>query len=117
MIYIFAEDKKISGKWIQLISRNMVSLPVHDRQTDLLQPSASRKVSVLDRQTDLNNIYIYIIVLYNSLNDIFLSRRYKNIRKMDSTYITKYGYNEPISQRVSYSVCLPLTDRLTSERH
>ena len=88
--------------------------------------SASQPVnqSVLDRQTDLNNIYIYkyiniyiyiyiyiyIIVLYNSLNDLFLWRRYKNIRKRDSTYITKYRYNGP----VSHSVCLSLTDRRTS---
>ena len=44
----------------------------------------------------------------------FLFRRYKNIRKMDLTYITDYGYNGPFSQPVSQSVCLSLTDRLTS---
>ena len=55
-----------------------------------------------------------VIVLYNSLNDLFLCRRYKYIRKIDSTYITEYGYNGPVSQPVSQSVCLSLTDRLTS---
>ena len=99
MTYFLTEDTKISGKWIQLISQRM----------DIMDLSDSQPVSqsvCLDRQTDL----------YNSLNDLFLSRRYKNIRKMDSTYITKYGYNELVSQPVSHSVSLPLTDRLTSAR-
>ena len=57
---------------------------------------------------------VYIIVLYNSSNDLFLCRRYENIRKMNSTHITEYGYNGPVSQQVSQSVCLSLTHRLTS---
>ena len=44
----------------------------------------------------------------------FFARRYKNIRKMDSTYITEYEYNGPVSQPVSQSVSMTLTDRLTS---
>ena len=44
----------------------------------------------------------------------FFAEDKKNIRKMDSTYITKYGYNRPVSQPVSQSVCLSLADRLTS---
>ena len=59
-------------------------------------------------------IYIYTIVLYNSLNDLFLCSRYQNIRKLNSTYITEYGYKGPVSQPVSQSVCLSLKDRLTS---
>ena len=30
-------------------------------------------------------------------------RRYKDIRKMDSSYISEFGYNEPVSQPVSPS--------------
>ena len=41
-------------------------------------------------------------------------RRYNNIRKMNSTYITEYGYNEPVSQPCSQPVSLSLADRLTS---
>ena len=37
MTYFFAEDKKISRKWIQLISQS-VSLSLLDRQTDFGQP-------------------------------------------------------------------------------
>ena len=44
------------------------------------------------------------------------NRRYKNIGKMDSTYITEYEYNGPVSQPVSQSFCLSLTDRITSAR-
>ena len=63
MTYNFAEDTKISGKWIQLISRSMdimnqsasqpvsqsICLSLADRLT-----SASQSVcpSILDRQTD-----------------------------------------------------------------
>ena len=55
-------------------------------------------------------IYIYMYnCLYNSLNDVFLCRRYKNIRKIDSTYITECGSKGPACQLV----CLYLTDRLT----
>ena len=44
----------------------------------------------------------------------FLAEDIKISGKMDSTDITKYGYNEPVSQPFSHSVCLPLTDKLTS---
>ena len=65
MTYFLAEDTKISGKWIQLISRRMdimelsdsqpvsqsVCLPLTDRPT-----SASQSVCppILGRQTDFN---------------------------------------------------------------
>ena len=59
MSYFFAEDKNISGKWIQLISRSMdimdqsanqsVCLSLNDKLT-----SASKSVctSIIYRQTD-----------------------------------------------------------------
>ena len=88
MTYILAEDTKISGKWIQHISRSIdimnqsasqpvsqsVCLFLADRLT-----SASQSVcpSILDRQTDF-------------INDLFPFIRYKNIRRMDSTYITEW---------------------------
>ena len=45
-----------------------------------------------------------------------VSESTKNIRKMVSTYITECGSKGPASQSVSLSqsVCLYLTDRLTS---
>ena len=43
----------------------------------------------------------------------FLFRRYKNIRKMDSTYIAEYGYNEPTSQPLSQPVSQSILDRKT----
>ena len=121
MTYFVSADTKISGEWIQHISRSVdikypsasqpVSQPVSQSvctwHTDWLQPASQ---SVCPCQMDWLKWYIYIIVLYNSLNDLFLCRRYKNIRKIDSTSITEYGYNEPVSQ----PVCLSLTDRLTS---
>ena len=116
MTYIFAEDKKISGKWIQKIWRmdstyiteygynepvsqptsQPVSLSVLGRQTDFSQPpSQSVRLSLTDRPT--------------FINDLFRFSRYKNIRRMDSTYITECGYkgsvSQPTSQPVSVSVC------------
>ena len=52
-----------------------------------------------------------MIVLYNSLNDLFLCRRYKDIRKMDSTYITTYGSNGSVRQPTSQPVSLSALDR------
>ena len=48
MTYFFAEDNKISGKWIQLISRRMDIMDLSDSQ------SVRQSVcpSILDRQTD-----------------------------------------------------------------
>ena len=66
MTSFVSEDTKISGEWIQLISRSVdikdqsasqpvrqpVSQSVLDRQTDFSQPVS---LSVLERQTDLND--------------------------------------------------------------
>ena len=103
MTYFVSADTKISGEWIQLISRSV----------DIKDQSASQSVSlsVLDRQTDLK--YTYIIILYNSLNVISL-QKIKKYRKMDSTYITEYEYNGLVSQPSSHSVCLYFTIKLTS---
>ena len=43
----------------------------------------------------------------------YLCTRYKNIGKMDSTYITEYGYNGPVSQPTSESVSLSVLGRQT----
>ena len=71
MTHFLAEDSKISGKWIQLISRRMdimdlsnsqpvsqsVCLSLTDRPT-----SASQSVclSLTDRMTEIIYIYIYM---------------------------------------------------------
>ena len=100
MTYFFAEDTKISGKWIHLISRSMdimdqsanpsASQSVCPRQTDWLQPaSQSVRLSLTDRLIFINNLFRF--------------RRYKNMRKMDSTYITEYGYKGPASQPANQS--------------
>ena len=59
----------------------------------------SASQSVLERQTDLYNNYIYIIVIYHSLNDLHRFRRRKNNRKVDSTCITECGCkgSQPVS--------------------
>ena len=115
MTYFFAEDIKISGKWIQLISPSMDIMNqsanqsaiqcVCPWQADWLQPcSESVRLSLTDRPT--------------FINDLFRFRRYKNFWRMDSTYITKWGYkgsvSQPTSQPASQSVCLYLTDGRTS---
>ena len=84
MTYFSAEDTKISGKWIHLISRSM----------DIMNQSANQPVcpSILDRRL------IFI-------NDLFRFRRYKIIRRMDSTYNTECGYKGSVSQPISLSVC------------
>ena len=51
--------------------------------------------SVCLARTDRLTIYIYI---YHSLNDLYRFRIYKNIRKMDSTYIKECGYKRPATQ-------------------
>ena len=122
MTYFVSEDTKISGKWIQLISRSVdindqsasqpVSLPVSQSvctwQTNWLQPAGQ---SVCACQTDWLKIYIYNYIFPKWLISL---QKIKNIWKMDSTCITKYGYNGPVSQPVSQSVSLFLADRLTS---
>ena len=60
-------------------------------------------------------IYIYVYIYIHSLNDLYRFRRYKNIRKMVSTYIKDCGSKGPASQPNCQSVCLYLTDRLTSD--
>ena len=71
MTYIASEYTKISEKWLQLISRivdlkeqptsqpvsQSVCLYLTDKLTSV---SWSVSLSLTDRQTDLNNIYIYI---------------------------------------------------------
>ena len=111
MSYFIAEDKYISEKWIQLISRSMdimdqsanqsASQPVCPWQTNWLQPaSQSVHLSFTDRLTFINDLYGF--------------RRYKNIRKMVSTYISECGSKGSASQPVSRSISLYLTDRLPS---
>ena len=100
MTYFVSEDTKISEKLIQLISRSM---DIMDQSAN--QPTSQLiSLSALDRQTDFSQ----------PVSLTYRFRRYKNIMKMDSTYITENAYNGPVSQPVSQSGCLCLTDRLTS---
>ena len=59
-------------------------------------------------------IYIYIYIYVCSLNDLYRFRRYKNITKMVSTYIKDCGSKGPACHPACQSLCLYLTDRLTS---
>ena len=116
MTYFFAEDKKISGKWIRVISRSM----------DIMNQSASQPVSqsvclsLADRLTQpaSQSVRLSLTDSRTFINDLFRFSRYKNIRRIDSTYIRECGYkgsaSQPISLPASQSVCLYLTDRLTS---
>ena len=110
--------KMISTYITECGSKGPASLSV-SLSVDFTHRLTSASLSVLDRETDLNNthiyIYIYTIVLYNSLNNLFLCRRYKNIMKMDSPYITEYGYNGPVSQSASLSVGLSILYRQTNK--
>ena len=129
MTYFFAEDKKISGKWIQLISRSM----------DIMDQSANQSAdqSVCPWQTDwlkLASEYVRLSLTdrLTFINDLLRFRSFQKIWGMDSSYITEYGYiwridstyitecgykgsvSQPTSQAASQSVCLYLTDKLTS---
>ena len=111
MTYMVSEDTKISGKCCKFISRSMdildqsanqsASQAVCPWQTNWLQPaSQSAPLPFTDRLTFINDLYGF--------------RRYKNIRKMVSTYISKCGSKGSASQPVSRSICRYLTDRLIS---
>ena len=56
MTYFVPENTKMAGKWIKLISLSV----------DIMDQSASQsvKLSILDRQTDIYIIHIYIYI-YN----------------------------------------------------
>ena len=120
MTYFFAEDKKISGKLIQLISRSM----------DIIYQSANQSAnqSVCPWQTDLLQLaseYVRLSLTdrLTFINDLFRFRRYKKSgdwiqvisRSMDisgewiqlmsrSVDIKDQSASQPVRQSVSQSV-------------
>ena len=63
-------------------------------------------------------VYLSLTDILTFINDSFRFRIYKNIRKMDSTYITENGYNGPTSQQSdSQSVSQSVLDRQTGFSH
>ena len=77
----------------------------------------SVSLSVLERQTDLYNnyIYIYIYIYHISfLNDFYRFRRCKNNEEVESTYIMEYEYygpaSQPVSQPASQAVSMSVLD-------
>ena len=130
MSCIVSEDTRISGKWIQLISRSVdiKDQPVSQSTSQLVMwlmsltdriPSASQSVCPLHtRHTDSSQSVCLFLTdrLTFIINDLFRIRRYKNIRTIDSIYIAEYRYNGPVSQpadqSASQSVCPWQTDWL-----
>ena len=111
MTYMVSEDTKKSEKCCQFISWSMDIMDqsanqsarqsVCPWQTNWLEPATqSVRLSLPDRLTFINDLYGF--------------RRYTNIRKMVSTYISECGSKGSASQPVSRAICLYLTDRLPS---
>ena len=135
MSYFISENTQIrkmdstcitDGRYKGPVSQS-VSPFVHDRLTWASQSDCLSRRDILTYITIIyTHIYIYIYILYIYIivmyvyvipYNTFLFRRFKNIRKMNSTYITEYGYNglasQPVSQSANQSVSLSLTVRLT----